>query len=179
MKPSKTSVLLIASLLALSLSYGAVAVDGQSSPRQQEMKRIHDRVRLLRMWKCIEYLKLDEETSTKLFPIMNRYDDQRLALKEDRMGVWKDVRAELDKETPDEKKLEELVVKAEELRLRMEKLNQEERNELKEVLSIKQQAKLLLFYRNFDRDLYRMIRERKTIHKSPSMPRRLMRHPEQ
>lgn len=188
MKPSRILVLLVVSLLALSLSYGAVAMDDQRPLRQQEIKkvqkvkrvhevkRVHDRLRLMRMWKLTEYLNLDEETGAKLFPILNRYDDQRLALNEERVGLLKDIKTELDKETPDEKKLGQLLTKAEELRLKMEKINQDERNELKKVLSVKQQAKLLLFYRNFDRELYRIMRERKTIHKptrnphSPMMP---------
>lgn len=188
MKPSRILVSLVVSLLALSLSYGAVAMDDQRPLRQQEIKkvqkvkrvhevkRVHDKVRLMRMWKLTEYLNLDEETGAKLFPILNRYDDQRLALNEERVGQLKEIKAELDKETPDEKKLGQLLTKAEELRLKMEKINQDERNELKKVLSVKQQAKLLLFYRNFDRELYRMMRERKTIHKptrnphSPMMP---------
>lgn len=174
MKPSKTLVLLVVSLLALSLSYGAMALGYQRPLRQPDIKRVHDRLRLIRMWRLTDYLKLDEETSIKLFPIMNRYDDQRLALNEERVGVLKEIKAELDKETPNEKKLEELIAKAEELRLQMEKLNQDERNELKKVLSVKQQAKLLLFYRDFDRELYHMIRERKVTpriqRKSPNRP---------
>ena len=187
MKSYKTLVLLVVSLLAISLvSYGAMATDDQKKPlRRHDMKRIHDRVRLLRMWKCTEYLKLDEETGAKFFPIMNRYDDQRLALNEERVGVLKDIKAELDKETPDDKKLGELIGKAEELRRKMEKLNQDEWNELKKVISIKQQAKLLLFYRDFDRDLYRMVRDRRMIHKpakppkSPNAPHRPMSPPMQ
>ena len=187
MKPSRILVLLVVSLLALSLSYGAVAMDDQRPLRQQEIKkvqkvkrvhevkRIHDRLRLMRMWKLTEYLNLDEETSTKLFPIMNRYDDQRLALNEERVGILKDIKTELDKETPDEKKLGEFLAKSEELRLKMEKINQDERNELKKVLSVQQQAKLLLFYRNFDYELYRMMRERKTIHKPTRNPHSPMR----
>lgn len=179
MKPSRTLILIVVSLLALSFSYGAMAMENQQSRRRQDAKRVHDTVRLMRMWKLTEYLNLDEETSVKLFPILNRYDDQRLALNEERVGVLKDIKTELDKEAPDEKKLGELVAKAEELHLKMEKINQDERNELKKVLSVKQQAKLLLFYRNFDYELYRMMRERKTIHKptrNPHSPMRPFRH---
>ncbi len=170
LKPSRTLSLIVVSLLALSFSYGAMAIDNQQPLRHQDAKRIHDRLRLMRMWKLTEYLNLDEETSAKLFPILNRYDDQRLALNEERVGVLKDIKSELDKETPDEKKLGEFLAKSEELRLKMEKINQDERNELKKVLSVKQQAKLLLFYRNFEYELYRMMRERKTIHKPPRNP---------
>lgn len=176
MKPSKTLALLVVSLFALSLSYGAVAMDYQKRTQRHQTKQVHDRLRLVRMWKLTDYLKLDEQTAAKLFPILNRYDDQRLALNEVRVGVMKEIKAELDKETPDEKKLGELLAKAEELRLQMEKLNQSERNELKKVLSVKQQAKLILFNLSFDRDLYRMMRERKTIHQpsrkspGPMMP---------
>ena len=186
MKSSKTLALLVVSLLALSLSYGVMATGYQHQPRrikritpvQQKVKRIRpvqQKVRMLRMWKLTEYLKLDEETGAKLFPILNRYDDQRLDLNEDRVVMLKEIKAELDKETPDDKKLGELLAKAEELRLQMEKVNQDERNELKNVLSLEQQAKLLLFYRNFDRDLYRMIRDRKTMQKPPSEPQHPMR----
>ena len=176
MKPSRTLILIVVSLLALSFSYGAMAMENQKSLRRQDAKRVHDKLRLMRMWKLTEYLNLDEETGAKLFPIFNRYDDQRLALNEERVQVLKDIKTELDKEAPDEKKLGEFLAKSEELRLKMEKLNQDEWNELKKVLSVQQQAKLLLFYRNFDRELYRMMRERKTIHKptrnphSPMMP---------
>lgn len=176
MKPSRILILIVVSLLALSFSYGAMAMDNQKPLRHQDAKRVHDRLRLMRMWKLTDYLNLDEETSAKLFPILNRYDDQRLALNEERVGLLKDIKTELDKETPDEKKLGQLLTKAEELRLKMEKLNQDEWNELKKVLSVQQQAKMLLFYRSFDRELYRMMREKKTIHKptrnphSPMMP---------
>jgi len=54
----------------------------------------------------------------------------------------------------------------EELRLQMEKLNQDERIECKKILSIEQQAKMLLFYRSFDRDLYRMVRDKNKIHRN-------------
>jgi len=176
MKPSRTLSLIVVSLLALSFSYWAMAMNNQQPLRHQDAKRVHDRLRLMRMWKLTEYLNLDEETSAKLFPILNRYDDQRLALNEERVGQLKEIKAELDKETPDEKKLGQLLTKAEELRLKMEKINQDEWNELKKVLSVKQQAKMLLFYRNFDRELYRMMRERKIVHQpsrnshSPMMP---------
>lgn len=176
MKPSRILILIVVSLLALSVSYAAIAMDNQQPLSRHQTKRIHDRLRLMKMWKLTEYLKLDEETGAKLFPILNRYDDQRLALNEERVGILKEIKAEFDKDTPDEKKLGELVAKADELRLKMEKINQDERNELKKVLSVQQQAKMLLFYRNFDQELYRMMRERKTIHKptrnphSPMMP---------
>ncbi len=170
MKSSRILVLLVVSLLALSFSYGAMATGNQQPLRHQDAKRVHDKLRLMRMWKLTEYLNLDEETGAKLFPVLNRYDDQRLALNEERVGMLKDIKEELNKETPDEKKLGEFLAKSEELHLKMEKLNQDEWNELKKVLSVKQQAKMLLFYRSFDRELYRMMRERKIVHKPTSKP---------
>lgn len=128
---------------------------GNLSGNGGRMEQVRQRIQTLKMWKLTKALDLDENTASRLFPVMNGYDRQRAALMYDRRRSMEDLRAALKR--GDEKRMGEVIKELESLNHRLERLNDEERAKLGTILTVRQQAKLILFMPGFNRQIKRMI----------------------
>lgn len=151
-------------LMIFSLGLSAGAAFGQppgmappEPPSREQMQKTRERIRTLRMWKLTEALSLDEGTASKLFPILGKYEKKREETENKLRQDMRALREALQEE--DEAGLRAIIGRLEEHHKALQRLKDEERGELKEILSVKQQARYILFQMDFNREIRRMIRD--------------------
>lgn len=128
-------------------------------PPLEKREEIRKRIALVRMWKLTEELDLTEETGAKLFPILHKYDEKWVALKEEGRNIMNELRKALkDEATPDEE-IEAAMEKVAENALSASDLLRQQHEELKRILSPRQRAKFVLFQRRFHREIRKIIAE--------------------
>jgi len=113
----------------------------------------------LKMWKLTKALDLDETSSAKIFPILNRYDKRKAEIHQNLREGMREMRKSL-KENRTEG-LKNTLAMLEEKRRALQSINDEEWAELKKVLAVEQQAKLILFRYEFDREVHKLIADAK------------------
>jgi len=133
--------------------------DTDKPPTQEQMKKVRKRIETLRMWKLTKALDLDENTSAQLFPVLNRYDKQRAELERALWTSMKELRDTLGERR--EGRLKEILEKLENDHKALQRINDEERAEVKRILNIEQQAKFVLFQVEFNKEIRRIIAEAK------------------
>jgi len=126
-------------------------------PSKDQMENVRKRIETLRMWKLTKTLDLDEKTSAQLFPLINKYDKKRAELEVSMKEGMKDLREALKEKR--EGNLKNIIDKLEQNHKEMQKINDEERAELKKVLSVEQQAKFIIFQQEFDMEIRKIISE--------------------
>jgi Spy/CpxP family protein refolding chaperone len=118
--------------------------------------RVREQWRMMRMWKLTEALSLDEATGSKLFPLLNKYDDQEDAVHRDMRDADQALRAALNS-GKDTRKLTELVDRMIKNQDRIGQIRMERIREARKLLSPVQQAKLALLMPRIERHFQRMI----------------------
>jgi len=126
-----------------------------TSPAKRE--RIRQRIETLRMWELTRALDLDEATAAKLFPLLNRYAKKRQELEKGIQADLSGLREAL--KNRDQERIRELLDQLEDRHRALQQLNDEERAELKKVLTLEQQAQYILFQQRFNREIRRLINE--------------------
>jgi len=149
-----------AALLLTAFLSGAWAAAGdgmEQPPSREQMEKVRERVETLRMWRLTKALDLDEKTSSRLFPVLNRFDRKRHELEQSLRDGMRDLR-EAVREGRDSA-LKGILDRLEQNHREMQRLNEEERAELKRLLSVRQQAAFVIFQQEFQQDIRRMIEE--------------------
>ena len=131
----------------------------ETPPPFEKREKIRKRIELIRMWKLTEELDLTEETGTKLFPILHKYDEKRIGLQKERQNIMNQLRKSLEDEATSDEEIEAAMDNLEKKALAQSDLIRQQREELKGVLSPRQQAKFILFQREFHREIRKIITE--------------------
>lgn len=114
---------------------------------------------MLRTWRLIDDLNLTEEQSARFFPLMNKFDDRRKELELGKRQIVGELIEILKSEKPSEKKLGQKLADLRKAEQELWESRQSFVDEAAKVLSIKQQAKLLLFEERFQRQLGAIVRD--------------------
>lgn len=169
-------------VLVAGLAASAWAADEgpDRQPLRGKAESVRERIGTLRMWKMTKALELDEKTSAQVFPVMSRYDRKRVDLE---LALRQDMR-ELRESVRDNRsnRLRPLLDRLEQNHESLEKLNQDEWKELKQVFSVEQQAKYVIFRQDFELEMRRMIgeaRERRMERQGMTQDGPVRRGPEQ
>jgi Spy/CpxP family protein refolding chaperone len=157
----------VAALLASPVSNATPPGAGDGGPRrggdheQRERLRqeVIDQMRIVRMWKMTEELKLDEATAAKLFPLLAKFDDQARDIGREHHETMRSLWKETSAERPDELRLRGMVEKLNALRAKRNQLEEERWQALRQVLTTLQQAKLMLLLPRLEDGFRRRIRE--------------------
>ena len=128
-------------------------------PPFEKREKIRKRIELIRMWKLTEELDLTEETGAKLFPILHKYDEKRVELQKERKDIMNQLKKTLEDEATTDEAIEAAMDNVEKNALAQSDLIRQQREELKGVLSPRQQAKFILFQREFHREIRKIIAE--------------------
>ncbi len=134
---------------------GASGRGGPSSGQQRE--EVRKKMEAVRMWRLTEALKLDEKTSAKLAALLSSMDQKRNALMRENGQILRDLRLSLKAGNPDEKKIKADLEKIEKNHHEMMDLRKKELNGIKDILTIEQQARYLIFQHEFMREMRGMI----------------------
>jgi Spy/CpxP family protein refolding chaperone len=130
----------------------------QRTPDQLR-KEVLERMRALRAWRIVEELKLDESTSARLFPILAKYDEQELALADERRDIAHEIRTLLAAPKPDEVKLNAAIDRMLANRRKRIASKDERIKDVRKVLTAVQQAKLILLLPRLEREFARAIQD--------------------
>lgn len=152
----------IAVLFLLILGFAADSAAGPSEefdrpPSKEQMEKVRERIETLRMWKLTKALDLDEKTSSRLFPVLNKYDKKRADLESSLRENMRELRESLRNRR--EAQLKSLLERLEQNHRSMQGIKDAEWEELKGVLTVEQLAKFILFQQEFEREIRKIIED--------------------
>jgi Spy/CpxP family protein refolding chaperone len=130
---------------------------------------VRQKLEALRIWRLTEELNLTEDQSAQFFPKLRKMREVREAHHENRRAVLADLAEALRSDSSDAKRLRQLMDSLAALDDNLRTAEQKSRQELNELLSVEQQARLILFQADFDRQTRRMIQQ---IQKERGHPRK-------
>jgi hypothetical protein len=103
------------------------------------------------MWRMMEALDMDKTTAEKVFDVRRRFAEEQKAIFQELAKEMESLRAKLQEKTaqPNEKKLLGFINSIRDKRKRLESLRDRQYDEISQVLSVVQQAQLLIFTKEF------------------------------
>ncbi len=129
----------------------------QAPPSPERREQLRRDIENMRIWKMTQFLGLSTEQSTKFFPIFNDFQGKREKLEEQRGEMMRRLGELVESEAEHESEIRRLMSGLVKNRERMVAVQEEFRREAGKVLSLKQQAKLIIFEERFQREICRMI----------------------
>jgi len=117
------------------------------------------RMRVLRAWRVITELELDEMSSTRVLPIFARYDGRDLALMVERRDVSCQLRTLVAAGRPDDTHITSALDRLASTKRRRRILHEERLHELRAMLSPQRQARLLLLLPRLKQAFAHWVRE--------------------
>jgi Spy/CpxP family protein refolding chaperone len=122
--------------------------------------KAQDRIETLAMWRLIETLDLDQPTADKLLAIRHKFLIERKSLKEGIAEDFQGLRKQLsDSSKPaDEQELTRLLKDIHDKRRELQALRGQQYKDVSKVLTVRQQAQLVLFFKDFHKELRSLLR---------------------
>lgn len=153
----KRSYLII--LVAGILVFSAEALLAQPPPRMKNRKEARERIETLRLWKMIEFLDLTEEQWDKFLPLFHRFQEAQKELKAAKRDLFDSLKEELESKEPDQGKIRAILTELEKNQEALEKERKDFLIDSGKTLTLIQEARLLLFEREFEKKLRETIRK--------------------
>ncbi len=132
-----------------------------AGPEQKwDRDKVQDRIETLTMWKLIEHLDLDQATADKLLEIHHKFLSQHKSLQKGLSEDFQALRKQLsDSSKPEEEKeLAQLLLDIREKRKELQGLREQHYDAVSKVLTLRQMAQLVLFSKDFHRELRSLLR---------------------
>jgi len=127
-------------------------------PRSDEKReQIRKKVEAVWVWKVTEALALDEATAAKFLPSVSSLKKKHRELRREKRHTMRELRVYLQSDDPDAKKLRASLNRIEKNRDQRHRLRKEEFRTAKKLLTLEQQARYVLFQREFNREMRGMI----------------------
>ena len=153
----------IALLIAVALTLTSVAVAhaewGNGRRDKGDKQKVRDRVEFIKMWKLTEALDLDQEMATKLFPLMNEFDQKQRDLRKKRSETMKQMGEELEKDASDPAALRSLIDQFKENERDMTNMRIQRLDALSKVLTDEQVATMIALAPKFESRVKELIGE--------------------
>ncbi|MFH0824783.1 MAG: hypothetical protein V2B18_18680 [Pseudomonadota bacterium] len=166
MKELKTAIvtLMILALNAVTVIAEPPGENG-GSRSLKEAERAREHFDMLVMWRMMEALGLDKATGEQVFAVRRKFHAERNAIVKGLREELQILKNKLQDEASktDEKELSRLIAGVREKRKKLESLQDRQYDEISTVLSVVQQARLLIFMKDFQEEI------RAFIHR-PMMP---------
>jgi hypothetical protein len=140
-------------LLAVLLVCPALGASADAPPAR-------DRARTYLMLRVVDALDLSDDKALQMREILHRADDRRLELTKKRDALDAEMRTALAHSPVDGPKLETLVGDAHQVQRDLAALPENTFTEAQRILTVEQQAKLLLFRRDLQGEVRQAIRRR-------------------
>ncbi|MDH4222080.1 MAG: hypothetical protein OEV55_00925 [candidate division Zixibacteria bacterium] len=162
MRKVKVSIVLLFTLVFL-FSFQLLYAQGpprRDFPDEETRERIREEIETIKMWKMLEVLDLSGEQSDKFLPAWKEVRDAHKVFKDKREDLLRELEFTLREEQKGkEKKITEILDQLQADKSKLEKTQEKLERITKEVLSLEQQAKLLVFEEKFERRMMEMIRK--------------------
>jgi cytochrome c556 len=130
---------------------------GQGGPSPGKREEIRKKIETVRIWRLTEQLKLDAATGAKLAALLSSFDQQRQKMVQEQMATMRELRAFLKVQKPDEGKLKTALDALQKNQHALQGLRDSEISGLRDILTIEQQARFVLFQQEFRREMQSMI----------------------
>ncbi|MBI5633607.1 MAG: hypothetical protein HZA15_09035 [Nitrospirae bacterium] len=131
--------------------------DRDRPPSKEQMEKVRKKIETMRMWKLTSALDLNEKISAQVFPVLNSYDRKRAEAEAAVRDGMRELREAVKEKN--EAKMKAALGRVEQNHAALQRTNDEERAELRKILSVEQQAKYVLFQQEFNRELREFIGE--------------------
>lgn len=157
MKKNVLKILLVLSIVCGFTAQGLAEPQEylDQPPTKEQRDRVRQRIETLKMWKLTKALDIDEATSAKIFPLLNRYDKRKAEIHNNLREGMRALRRSLRENRTDE--LKDTLATLEQNHKALQSINDEEWAEMKKVLTVEQQAKFVLFRQEFDREVRKLV----------------------
>jgi len=119
---------------------------------REEREKIRESIQTLRMWKLLEALDLSSEQSIQFLPAYKDFQNARKTFDEKRRKLLKKLEEELESGN-DQKRLRKILMELEDVRKQFQAELDKFWARSKAILTLKQQAQLVLFEEKFERRL--------------------------
>ncbi len=126
-------------------------------PSEQKREEVRKKMEAVRMWRLTAALKLDEKASAKLAALLGSIDQRRGAIFKENREAFRELSSSLKAGNPDEKKLKTALEKIRKNQDEIMDLRKKELNGLKDILTVEQQVRYLIFQHEFQREMRGMI----------------------
>lgn len=147
--------LLLAMLVTTIWMAGPRRADAQMPMLEMEGRKQH--LELLRMWRLVDELEIDEQQATRVFPAFRRQRAQTDSLEQRRRALLGVITRQL-KEQADDEALQSTMVKVRDIEEVIAQSKKAFHRKLDKLLTPRQQARLLLFDSIFRTDLVDIVR---------------------
>jgi Spy/CpxP family protein refolding chaperone len=132
-----------------------------AAPAQSPEEPWHDRARTFLVVRIAEALNLNDQEALKVSMVIRQADERRQVLVAQRQALEDKLRTALAKPPTDSDALSKLVGDANQLDQQLALVPEESFHELQKILTIEQQAKLILFRRELQGEIRRAIQSRR------------------
>ena len=92
-----------------------------------------------------------------MFPLIRQFDKEKLELEKKRDELIENLRKSLNDESPKNSELKDTIKKLQGNQAAVNKLKKDKFQEIKDILSLKEQAKLILFMESFPKEIQSII----------------------
>lgn len=147
-----------AALALVALPAGALAAGPRADAISDRRARVLDRIEAVRIARMTEALDLDSKTAEKLFPALQPITKRRRAALEERLVTMRDLRQQLNADSPDAKQVAGLLDRMASNQKEFCDIQQGEYKTLKGILDPVTMAKYYKFQIEFERQIGQMIR---------------------
>jgi len=120
-----------------------------------------DRARAFLVLRIADALKLNEQEALKVSSVIRQSDEHRQALAQERRALEQKLREALDKRPPDTAALTKLVSEGNDIDQKLAMVPEQSFRELQKILTVEQQANLMLFRRELQGEIRRALRNRR------------------
>lgn len=137
------------------------------APRKPKEKKLRkeerERIELGIMSRLIEELDLDQETADKLFPVLNESNKRQRELRRKRGRTMKQIRDELDRESPEATTLQHLIKDFKQIERDLVEARIKKLDDLSKVLSDEQIANVIVLVPKIEKEVKKTGREERRI----------------
>ncbi len=121
--------------------------------------KVQDRIEILTMWKMIEALDLDQATADKILAIRHKFLSERKVLRKDLSQDVEALRKQLNdaSKSPNDEELARILDDIRNKRKQLEGLRFQQYDDVSKVITVRQRARLVLFFRDFHKQLHSLL----------------------
>jgi hypothetical protein len=146
----------VAALLGMSQSV-ATAFTPEPPPDEELVRRVEERVELLRKWRVIEAIDPSPELADELFPLLSHHERTDRELDHERERLTRELRRVLNEEQAHREPLHGILSSLARIRDQRCLLQKELDEELALLLTIEQRARLMVVLDDFHREVQQLI----------------------
>ena len=160
-------VLMTVLITGVFAGYGYSYQQGRGSfdgPPQK--KELREKINMMRIWKLTEVLDLNEETASRLFPVLHKYKKERDELKHDMKITAKELEKAVN--TGSDEEIRNILRGIKQSRDKLRGIEDKELAELRDILTVQQQAKYILFHQKFKRQIKKRLLQERERHSGRS-----------